>query len=50
MIFAAPTIDIRNKDFIEVRTSSGDIITGRAGKSFKYPSHIEASLKLEEVV
>nr|DAN37576.1 MAG TPA: hypothetical protein [Caudoviricetes sp.] len=50
VIFAAPTIDIRNKDFIEVRTSSGDIITGRAGKSFKYPSHIEASLKLEEVV
>lgn len=50
VIFAAPTINIRNKDFIEVRTSSGAIITGRAGKSFKYPSHIEASLKLEEVV
>lgn len=50
VIFAAPNIDIRDKDFIEVRTSSGEIITGRAGKSFKYPSHIEASLKLEEVV
>ena len=50
VIFAAPNIDIRDKDFIEVRTSSGDIIAGRAGKSFKYPSHIEASLKIEEVV
>lgn len=50
VIFAVPNIDIRAKDFIEVRTSSGEIITGRAGKSFKYPSHIEASLKLEEVV
>lgn len=50
VIFAAPTIDIRDKDFIEVRTETGDIITGRAGKSFKYPSHIEASMKIEEVV
>ena len=50
VIFAASDIDIRDKDFIEVRTGAGDIITGRAGKSFKYPSHIEASLVLEEVV
>jgi hypothetical protein len=50
VIFAAPNIDIRDKDFIEVRTGAGELITGRAGKSFKYPSHIEASLKIEEVV
>lgn len=50
VIFAAPNIDIRDKDFIEVRTEAGELITGRAGKSFKYPSHIEASLKIEEVV
>lgn len=49
-IFAAPEIRIKDKDLLTIRTGTGEIKELRVGRSFSYPSHIEAVAYRESVV
>ncbi len=49
VIFAMPGISIKDKDKIVVHTGAGEVFSLRAGRSFAYPSHIEAVAYIESV-
>ncbi len=48
-LFTEPSIEILDNDLIEVKTKY-QVYTGRAGKSFIYPSHTETNFFVERIV